>query len=166
MRLTVIGLSALLTCGCQLQRDVDSTVTPDGVALTVEQPTDLPVPQELRLRSGVHQSHVYQSGSFRSVFLKYEGKQSVETLHTFLRDRLPIHGWEFVQEERPTQDRIVQRWIGRSLPQVRYRLVVEVTQGSDDTELTYDLRTERTSSGVPLRSESQPATPQKPVPQK
>ena len=143
---------ALLPLSCQLERELNPALGPGDLYGVVEQPADLPVPRELKLRVAANQSRYLQEGSFRSAYLIYEGKISLESLRQYLRERLPDHSWELLSEERPANERAVQHWVAKRENGVRYLLLAELENEGGVSRLSYDLRTSRSTARAPAGS--------------
>lgn len=115
----------------------------DEAVLGAEQFGDLPIPNGFRLLAGVNQSWSWRSGKFRMARFQYEGDATLDALEAYLEDRLPMHGWELLHEERSARKKLEQQWISRHLPGVHYMLSASYIGKGPRTRLTYLLRTKR-----------------------
>ncbi len=164
-RTTLLAVALLPLASCQLERELNPTIEPGSLYSSVEQPADLPVPRELKLRSAANQSRYFGRGRFRTGNLVYEGALAIDELRGFLRSRLPDHGWELRSEERPVNERLVQHWVREHDHAVRYLLLAELEAAGGSSVLVYDLRTQRLpaesveSSGSKKRTDTAPTEP-------
>ena len=119
----------------------------DEGELTVDQFSDLPVPRRFQLLSSVNQSWAWRRGVFRSGDLLYEGQGGIAAVRKFLEERLPMHGWEKLDEQQRTRERIEQTWISRSPGGVHYTLQNEIVARGPRSRIRFVLRTRRASQG-------------------
>ncbi|MCB9880627.1 MAG: hypothetical protein H6832_13645 [Planctomycetes bacterium] len=145
MKRILLTVALLPLASCQLERELNPDIEPGSLYSSVEQPSDLPVPRELGLKSTANQSRYFERGRFRTGMLVYGGAIGLDAMREFLRARLPDHGWELRNEERPVVERAIQHWIKNRDDGVRYLLRAELDAESGQTRLVYDLRTQRTS---------------------
>ena len=68
---------------------------------------DIPAPEGFVLRSQTMESYSYQCGSFRSGKLIYDGPASPANVASYLRERLPLHGWEILSENSGERGRLL-----------------------------------------------------------
>lgn len=68
---------------------------------------DLPAPEGFILRSKAMESYSYQCGSFRCGRLIYDGTADPAKVASYLRERLPLHGWEILAESSPEGNRLL-----------------------------------------------------------
>ena len=152
-----MGLALPLLAACQLEQEFNPSVEAGELPTSVVQFVDLPVPQRLKILSGVQQSWSYQSGRFRNAKLHYVGSVAFENVRAFLRERLPTHGWRLIDEERPTEERIVQRWLSETEPGVQCLLDAELRAEGPKSRLHYHLWTRGRSGSRPIEA----STPKK-----
>jgi hypothetical protein len=153
-------LVLLALAGCQLEAGVNPTITQADLRPAVEQFSDLPVPRDMQLHSAMNQSRALQRGGFRTGYLVYEGPVGIDEVNGFLAERLPAHGWTLVEEDRPTQERSLRRWLQRKDGVLHYLLVTEAVGHGASCRLTYDLRTRRSSAAdlpAPTSAKKAPA---------
>ena len=157
MRAALLVLPFL--AACQLEQSVNPVVAPANSA--VEQFEDLPVPRNMRLVTSANQSRSLERGKYRTAQLDYVGSSRLSTLEGFLRERLPEHGWQLVQEERPTRERLMQRWISLAQPGVQYLLVTVLADKGNRRSMRYELRTRRAVKAMPKASSGANASTQR-----
>lgn len=158
-RLYLLGSVLTLLGACQLGSGLNPAVGPEELPTSAIQFSDLPVPHAMRLLTTVNQSWSWQRGSFRVAELHYVGDLHVESLRSFLKDRLPSHGWALAQEDRPTTERVSQRWLSETGTGVQYLLDASLRAEGSATALTYRLSTRRAwkKASEPARATEPPA---------
>lgn len=95
-RLAALLLLTALTACLGSRRD-GTTEAVSG--LTPVQLSDVPVPDGMKLRSALNESHSYEVGRFRVADLHYFGNVPIREVASYLRDRMPLHGWRLVEEK-------------------------------------------------------------------
>lgn len=95
-------LVAALLGGCMSQDAFGSGLDP---GLTSAQFPDIPVPDGMRLYEGIHDSHSFQSGSFRYGDFKYAGSIPIPVAVSYMSKRMQLNKW--------TQDQPVEVIEGR-----------------------------------------------------
>src|SRR5262245_50913943 len=87
----------LLLAGCRSVYEDAKKPAPDPdfdhASIARAQFEDIPVPEGFKLRTDLLQSYSYQCGSFRQGRLLYEGAPDPAHAASYLRDRIPQHGW-------------------------------------------------------------------------
>src|SRR5262245_40562622 len=87
----------LLLAGCRSVYEDAKKPAPDPdfdhASIARSQFEDIPVPEGFKLRTDLLQSYTYQCGSFRQGRLLYEGAPDPARAASYLRDRVPQHGW-------------------------------------------------------------------------
>lgn len=98
VRLLRVSLAALpLMFGACLGSDRDGS-TEQASGLSPVQLADIPVPDGMKLRDSLNESHSYEVGTFRVADLHYFGNVPLADVASYLRERMPQHGWRLVTE--------------------------------------------------------------------
>lgn len=87
----------LLALGACLGSARDGT-TEQASGLSPVQLADIPVPDGMKLRDSLNESHSYEVGTFRVADLQYFGNVPLTEVASYLRDRMPQHGWRLVSD--------------------------------------------------------------------
>jgi hypothetical protein len=109
----------LLLAGCRSMYEDAKKPAPDPdfdhASIARAQFEDIPVPEGFKLRTDVLQSYSYQCGSFRQGRLLYEGAPDPARAASYLRDRIPQHGWTQTIDSTDGGARRLEFRKGRSL---------------------------------------------------
>src|SRR5262245_42949912 len=109
----------LLLAGCRSVYEDAKKPAPDPdfdhASIARAQFEHIPVPEGFTLRTDVLQSYSYQCGSFRQGRLLYEGAPDPARAASYLRDRVPQHGWTQSTDSTEGGARKLEFRKGRSL---------------------------------------------------
>lgn len=98
---------------------------------------DIPVPAGMRLQDEYHASDSLQIGDYRYANFLYAGGISVAEASSYMRERMPQHAWQLVDESGDPQSGQLLRF-----ERGRYRADCQLTRRNARTTLQISVRTE------------------------
>lgn len=99
-----LAVSVLLGACTGMNRD-GSTEQASG--LTAVQFADIPVPDGMKLQTGLNESHSYESGQFRFADLFYFGNLPTAEVTDYMKRRMALHGWQLIDEKTGERSELV-----------------------------------------------------------
>ena len=105
VRATTFLVASILLASCLGSRRDGTTESASG--LSPVQLADIPVPEGMKLRDSLNESHSYEVGTFRVADLQYFGNVAIADVASYLRERMPLHGWRLVRENQGTEAELI-----------------------------------------------------------
>ncbi len=88
----------LVFAACRSAPDQDGSAE-SASGLTPVQFADIPIPDGMVLETQMHRSFTYEVGDFRLGDLYYYGNLPIDSVASYMSERMALHGWKQVGED-------------------------------------------------------------------